>query len=409
MPGVAIGGDIYPRINSSHRIHILCDRFYLHCDPTASHYLKILLDTILGVRQFRNEIIWHYSGWNKILRNHFEKRHDIILFYGRSNKQLFKGYSIHWQTKEEYIKLRKQKLRRDENDREYVLSDGGGGKRVKRFIEDAMKLGRPVDNVWHIDKLNNSSKERLGYPTQKPEALLERIIKASSNKGDIVLDPFCGCGTTISMAQRLERKWIGIDITHLATNLIKFRLRNQFGIEQGKHYKVMGEPEDLNGAKELAQQNRYEFQYWALSLIDAKPYGDKKKGADTGIDGFMYFQDFEGKKKKLETIIIQVKSGHVGVKDIRDLGHVVDRENAAIGIFITLEEPTKPMLKEAVVKGYYKPNHLAKKFPKIQILTIKDLLDKKQPDVPITYEIYKKAKKHHDPQLDVLKGMNNDE
>jgi site-specific DNA-methyltransferase (adenine-specific) len=169
---------------------------------------------------------------------------------------------------------------------------------------------------WDIPIINASAKERLGYPTQKPEALLERIIKASSDKGDLVLDPFCGCGTAIVMAQKEKRNWIGIDITHLAINLIKWRLKEMFNLEPKRDYKVVGEPEDLAGAKELAADSRYQFQYWASSLIDGKPYGDKKKGADTGIDAYIHFSDEENITKKA---IVQVKSGHVGVRDIRVL------------------------------------------------------------------------------------------
>jgi site-specific DNA-methyltransferase (adenine-specific) len=359
---------------------------YLHCDPTASHYLKILMDTIFGKKTFRNEIVWHYTGWNKIMEDHFERRHDIILFYTKSDQPSFNSYAIPWKDKAEYVKVRKQKIRKDEMGKEYVLSDKGSGKRVERYLEDALLYGKPVDDVWEIDKLTSSAKERLGYPTQKPEALLERIINASSVKGDVVLDPFCGCGTTIAVSQRLKRNWIGIDVTHLAINLIKLRMNDMFNIKPKKDYIVIGEPEDIDGAMELASQNRYQFQWWSISLIEhARPYQDKKKGSDTGIDGIVYF---EGDKKA----IIQVKSGHVSVKDIRDLGHVIDREKAEIGIFITLEEPTAPMKKEALQKGFYKSKFFKKDYLKIQILTIKKLLDGKKPDIPLQVEILKKAK-----------------
>lgn len=359
---------------------------YLHCDPTASHYLKILMDTIFGKKNFRNEIIWHYSGWNKILKDKFESRSDTILFYAKE-ENIFNGFSVPWESEDEYVKKRKQKIRVDEQGRKYVLSDAGGGKRIKRYLDEALKYGSPVDNVWDIDKINNSSKERLGYPTQKPVVLLERILKASSNEGDIVLDPFCGCGTTIAAAQKLRRKWIGIDITHLAINLIKLRLQDAYRLQPKQDYDVIGEPEDLAGANELASQNRYQFQWWALSLINARPYQDKKMGSDTGIDGLLYFQD---EKEKIQKAIVQVKSGHVSVSHIRDLGHVMDREKAEIGIFITLEEPTKPMRTEAAQKGFYK-SVTEVQYPKIQIKTVDELLRDNHLNIPTRHISHKKA------------------
>ena len=265
---------------------------YLHCDPTASHYLKMLMDAVFGVGNFRNEIIWHYSGWNKKLMASFESRTDILLFYGKGKpeEQIFNSYARPWASVDKYVKVRKQKIRTEDDGRQYVLSDAGGGKRIHRYIDEAMATGAYVDNVWNIDKLNNSSKERLGYPTQKPEALLERIIEASSNEGDLVLDPFCGCGTTIAVSERLHRRWIGIDITHLAVTLMKHRLHDTFG-EDLSPYEIIGDPKDLTGARALALENRYQFEWWALGLVEAQPAQDKKKGADKGVDGLIYFID----------------------------------------------------------------------------------------------------------------------
>jgi len=413
---------------------------YLHCDPTASHYLKILMDGIFGIQNFRNEICWKrtsshsdskkwshihdillfYAGggftWNPVYlphdpeyvknfyRFHDEKGqyrlHEIIRTASMGPRPnlvyKYKGYTPEWGWRR--IRPKVEALDRDGR----IEWSSTGRPYLKRYLHE--QKGTLASSLWiDIPPISGMATERLGFPTQKPEALLDRIIIASSNEGEIILDPFCGCGTTISAAQKLGRIWIGIDITHLATNLIKFRMRNQFGLEQGKQYKVIGEPEDLTGARQLAKQDRYQFQYWALSLIDARPYGDKKKGADTGIDGFMYFQDYEGKKRQVETIIVQVKSGHVGVKDIYEFGHVIDRENAAIGIFITLENPTKPMTKEAVIKGFYKPKFIPRQFPKIQILTIKEILAGKNPDIPPFVEApYKKAARHDGGQMDVL-------
>jgi site-specific DNA-methyltransferase (adenine-specific) len=257
-------------------------------------------------------------------------------------------------------------------------------------LQSLNPLGKQPDDWWQIQPIAPSSGERLGYPTQKPEVLLERIILASSNKGDTVLDPFCGCGTTITVAQRLSRQWVGIDITHLATNLIKKRLKDMFDLEPKKDYLVIGEPEDLTGAEELANQNRYQFQWWALSLINARPYGDKKKGKDTGIDGYIYFNEDMGKVAKG---IVSVKSGNVSARDIRDLGHVMDREQAELGILITLKDPTRDMNKEAAGKGLYRFTLLNKDYARIQILTVEDLFNGKKPDIPSIYQIstYKKA------------------
>jgi site-specific DNA-methyltransferase (adenine-specific) len=250
----------------------------------------------------------------------------------------------------------------------------------------------PLQDVWDdINPVNPVAKERLGYPTQKPEALLERIIKESSNEGDLVLDPFCGCGTSISVAERLHRRWIGLDITHLAISLMRHRLNDAFGAELSP-YEVIGDPKDLSSAVALAQEDRYQFQWWALSLIDARPV-HYKKGADHGIDGVIhFFDDNSGRAKKA---VVQVKSGHVKVGDVRDLKGVIEREKAEIGFFITLESPTSPMLKEAAAAGFYIPKHFpGYKFPKLQILTIEELLNGKQAEYPrMNVATFKKAER----------------
>jgi site-specific DNA-methyltransferase (adenine-specific) len=239
--------------------------------------------------------------------------------------------------------------------------------------------------------------ERLGYPTQKPLALLERIIESSSNEGDVVLDPFCGCGTAVVAAQKLNRKWIGIDITHLSIALMKFRLLNSFDIKAGKDYQVVGEPQDLASAKQLAQDNRYQFQFWALSLIDAKPLGGEegskqgKKGADKGIDGVIAFLD--DAKSNMKSALVQVKSGHVSSSQIRDLVGTVQRENAALGIFITLEPATKDMNEEAFSAGWYTSELWQKKYPRIQILSIDQLLNGAEAQMPPSQRGYKKAER----------------
>ncbi len=349
---------------------------YLHCDPTASHYLKILMDTIFGKRSFRNEIIWCYRGAGYPKKD-FGRRHDVIFRYSKTANYVFNLDDV----REEYAEATKERFKH------YI----GNVRNGKDFgVQSLHTMGKQPDDWWQIQPIAPSAKERLGYPTQKPEALLEKIIKASSNEMEKVLDPFCGCGTSIAVAHRLKRKWVGIDVTHLAINLIKYRMKHMFGLEVKKDYTVVGEPQDLAGAKELASQNRYQFQWWASSLIDAKPYCDKKKGADTGIDAIVYFHD---EKDKIGRAIVQVKSGKVSVKDIRDLGHVIDREDAQIGIFITLEKPTREMKKEAAGKGYYESKTFNGKFPRIQILTIEDLFSGKKPSTPPSLSVYKKAER----------------
>jgi len=386
---------------------------YLHCDSTASHYLKILMDAIFGIRNFRNEIIWQRTGAHSDAKR-WGKVTDTILFYSKGMKYNWHPQYIEYA--DEYIKERYKYIDKDSGRlywRNTMTAAGQGGARyfrgvlkeppsgthwrfsqeeinrmeaegriyyspsgmpyVKSFLDE--RQGKAVQCIWTDIVMSKSGRERLGYPTQKPEALLERIIKSSSSERDIILDPFCGCGTALVAAQKLNRQWVGIDITHLAIATMKWRLDTMFpGIE----YKVIGEPKDLSSVVELAKQNKYQFQWWAVSLIGGQPYGDKKKGADTGIDGYLYFMD---EKDKVKKAIISVKGGGTSVKDIRDLGHVIDREKAEIGIFITLEHPTRPMETEAVTKGFYH-SPLGKDYPRIQILTIEELLNGDKPDIP---------------------------
>jgi site-specific DNA-methyltransferase (adenine-specific) len=260
--------------------------------------------------------------------------------------------------------------------------------RPRRKLRPSEKELNPIGNCWiDIPPINSQAQERLGYPTQKPQALLERIISASSNEGDLVLDPFCGCGTAVHAAQKLKREWVGIDITHLAISLIEKRLNDAF---PGIKYEVHGTPKDLEGARALATQDKYQFQWWAVSLVNAVPFGGKKKGADSGIDGLIYFKP-EG--KTTEKAIVSVKGGdNVNVAMVRDLAHVVDREKAKIGVFITLADSTGPMRTEAVKAGYYET--LYGKYPKIQIVTIEDLFNGKQPNIPLVDSAsFKKAPK----------------
>lgn len=386
------------RVVEIHRVLKPTGSFYLHCDPTSSHYLKLVLDAVFCSQsgEFQNEIIWHYSGWNARLKESFSSRHDIIFFYSKRPVQKFNSYALNWGSEEEYARLRKQKVQIDSYGKKYVLSDAGKGKRVKRYLEEAMAYGRPVDDVWDIDKLNNSSKERLGYPTQKPEALLERIIEASSNEGDVVLDAYCGCGTTVAVAQRLNRQWIGIDITYQSISLILKRVEKTFGSDAVSQIKVDGIPKDINSAVALANRNddrtRKEFEKWAiLTYSNNRATINQKKGADRGIDGFAFFlEEGEGNKR----IVLQVKSGNVSSRDIRDLYGTMTRENAAMAIFITLKTPTSEMVKEANACGFYQHKVMGRSYPCIQIVTLKEILENgKRLDIPLSLEVLRSAEK----------------
>lgn len=255
---------------------------------------------------------------------------------------------------------------------EVIQPKPGSVPRFKRYLDE--QKGKPIGDIWtDIPAINSQAAERLGYPTQKPEALLERIIQASSNEGDIVLDPFCGCGTAIAAAQSLNRKWIGIDITHLAIGLIKQRLHDKFGESIKSTYQVFGEPTDLAGARRLAEDDKFQFEAWALSMLGARPSGQVRRGADKGIDGRLFFHDDNSGKSK--QVILSVKGGHVEHSHIRDLRGVLDREEAQIGVLITLLPASKPMLKEAASAGFYNtPGFPDPKFPRIQILTIEEML-----------------------------------
>jgi site-specific DNA-methyltransferase (adenine-specific) len=270
-----------------------------------------------------------------------------------------------------------------------VQGKPGSVPRQKRYLDEMP--GVPIQDLWmDIGPIGAQAAERLHYPTQKPIALLERIIETSSDPGDVVLDPFCGCGTALIAAQKLGRKWIGMDVTFLAISVMKARLRDSFGLED---VPVIGSPTEIEGARSLAQSpdGRYQFQWWALALIDAQPVGGiEKKGADRGIDGKITFTNHEG---KLDQILVSVKSGKVNSSQVRDLKGTVEREKAAIGLFLTLEEPSKEMKREADTAGLYHSEIWNKDYPKIQIITIAELLAGKKPNLPaFVTPTYRKAK-----------------
>jgi DNA modification methylase len=400
-----------PRLVELRRALKQTGSLYLHCDPTASHYLKMLLDAIFGPQNLMNEIIWkRYGAHNDAQR--FGPIHDTILFYRRSSATPFNRQYLPYDP--DYVEQRfrfvdsegrrfaeqnlssphprpnltypfrarngvtypppangwKYTLERmrelDQAGHLHCPAKRTGRLRLKNYLDEMP--GVPLQDVWtDVGMLGGTSPERLGYQTQKPEALLERIIAASSNEGDVVLDPFCGCGTTIAAAQKLGRRWIGIDITNLAISLIRHRLADTFG--DSAEYEVIGEPVSLPDAAQLAQDDPYQFQWWALGLVGARPV-EQKKGADKGIDGRIYFH--EGDTTKTKQIILSVKAGHVTVAHLRDLRGVLDREKAEIGVLLCMDEPTAPMRKEAANVGFYKSPW--GQHPRLQILTIEDLL-----------------------------------
>jgi site-specific DNA-methyltransferase (adenine-specific) len=272
-----------------------------------------------------------------------------------------------------------------------VQTRPGAVPQLKRYLDE--QRGRPIGDVWtDIPPINSQAAERLGYPTQKPERLIERIVRMASGEGDVVLDPFCGCGTTIAVAQRLNRAWIGIDITHLAISLMKHRLRDTFGEGVRESYEVFGEPVDLHGARALAEQDPFQFQWWALGLVGARP-ADQKRGADRGIDGRLFFHD-DAESQETRQIVLSVKSGKAQVAHVRDLRGVADREKAAVGVLITLLEPTRNMRTEAASAGFYE-SPWGTKHPRLQILTVQELLGGQKIDMPPSRDLrtLKKAPK----------------
>ena len=431
-----------PRLVELHRVLKPTGSLYLHCDPTASHYLRVLLDGVFGAKDFRNEIIWKRRvGMSSAVHesNSFGVCTDIILFYAKSDQcEFHPQYNLNSPEYQAYIEERftmvDEKGRRfqptslvnpayrpnliyeykgykppangwmitkgkmeqwDKEGRIYFPKEKDGRLRRKSFADELK--GMPIQNLWlDIPEINSQAQERLGYPTQKPQALLERIISASTNPGGLVLDPFCGRGTTIHAAQKLGRHWVGIDVTYLAINLIKRRLRDAFGEEL--QFEEKGQPTDFESAKRLAEMDKFQFQHWALSLIDARPLkeGDGK-GADRGVDGLLYFYESKDERRK---IIVQVKSGGVKRGDVATLLGDVNNQKAAGGILLTLEKPTKPMRDEAADAGRYESKLWHDKdYPKVQILTIEGLLNKtERVNAPPQMNPFAKAQREAKPE-----------
>ncbi len=407
------------RLVELHRVLKPTGSLYLHCDPTADHYLKLLLDAVFGPVQFTNEIIWRrYGAHNDVGQGsrHFGRVHDLLLLYVKGPapatwNQLFtpldpayiestyrlvdpktgqrftttpmtgpggaaKGNPVfEWKGHTRAWRYSRETMERLETEGRLHYSKTGYV-RQKLYLDESR--GVPVQDVWNdIPSLSGAHKERLGYPTQKPIALMERIIATSSNPGDVVLDPFCGCGTTIDAAQALGRRWVGIDITHLAVGLIKHRLVGRYGPDIAKTYRTVGEPTTVDDARVLAREDPFQFQAWALGLVGARIATSDKKGGDKGIDGRLYFHEGDGETRQ---IVFSVKAGHLVPAFVRDLSGVLTREKAEIGVLISFEEPTSGMRAEAAEAGFYTSPW--GKHPRIQLRTVGELLDGKAIDYP---------------------------
>lgn len=429
------------RLQELHRVLKPTGSLYLHCDSTASHYLKIILDAIFGPENFKTEIVWKRTTAHSNVQRTYGYVTDSILYYQKSTACTWN--QVYTRPNESEIvslfpnvdsdgrRWRSENLRNpgirpnlhypytasngvtyqphpngwtvslermqqlDKEGRLHFPSKLGGRLRSKLYADEW--LGVKLQNLWDdIPPIGAQAAERLGYPTQKPVALLERIILASSNPGDVVLDPFAGCGTTIAAAQKLGRRWVGIDVTHLSIALLKYRLKDSFGLVERRDYALRGEPEDLSSAHQLAQDDRYQFQWWALSLIRARPMASSgeskregKKGADQGMDGVITFiDDAPGKPKR---VLVQVKSGKVRSGDVRDLIGTIEANHASMGVFITLEPPTREMQTAAAAAGMYHSPGWDRDYPRLQILTIAELLAGAEVKMPPAQGTFKPA------------------
>ena len=397
-----------PRLLELRRVLKDTGSIYLHCDPTASHYLKMLMDAVYGPEHFINELIWQRTNAKGLAFSRFASNHDVILMYAKADSRTWNPqYTPHdpdYVTKfyrfvepdtgrryrladltnpnhnrpnltYEFLDVtrvwRWTRERMEEANKKGVVvqSHPGGVPALKRYLDE--QEGNAVSDIWvDIPPIGAQAAERMGYPTQKPQALLERIIQASSNEGDVVLDPFCGCGTAVAAAQKLNRQWVGIDITYLSIDLIAGRLRKT-GLTEGKDFVIKGAPADVLGADQLAARAPFQFQYWALSRIPGAMPSDRKTG-DHGVDGVLHFWD-PAKASKAGKGVISVK-GTIAVNPgmVRDLAGTVDHQDADFGILVTLQEPTEGMRTEARKAGVYKYNN-QREIPRLQLISAADL------------------------------------
>ncbi|SIE26303.1 DNA methyltransferase [Mycobacteroides abscessus] len=423
-----------PRLLQLHRVLKPTGSLFLHCDPTMSHYLKVLLDAMFDARNFRNEIIWNRTAAKALQTTRVARNHDVILAYGKSENFIFNSDAMFAPYDETDLdaKTREKYSLKDKDGRRYQLTslinpaanrpnltyeflgvtrvwrwtkermqaayEGGQvvqtapGRvpRLKRYLDE--QRGKPLSDVWtDITPINARAAERLGYPTQKPVALLERIIKLTTNPGDVVLDPFCGCGTTVDAAQRLGREWVGVDITQLAVDVITKRLQHTFGSEVFDQIRITGIPKDLGGARALFDRSPLEFETWAVTMVNAEP--NRKQVADKGVDGIARFP--LGGKGQIGKLIVSVKGGKtIGPAMVRELLGAVEARKAQMGVLITLAPPTRGVTDAIDHGGVFTHPANGQKYPRLQHITVADLLAKKRPQVPPTFLPYIAAQKH---------------
>jgi len=396
------------RINEIQRVLKNTGSFFLHCDPTASHYLKLICDAVFCSQggDFLNEIVWCYKSRPQS-KKYFGKKHDIIFWYSKSSDYYFDWKSVvrslSESTKKKYRLI-------DKKGRLYRLQGRGiTGSPIKSakdvdqkweltnpelVVRDYLdkKVGVALEDWWYIEIINQSAKERLGYPTQKPLELLKRIIKCTTKEGDIVLDCYCGCGTTVDAAEELKRKWIGVDITYNSISLIEYRLMNTYNNDV--NYKLFGIPRDIESAKALAERSdstRKEFEKWAiLTFTKNRAMINEKKGGDGGIDGRARIHD----KDEWKDVLFSVKSGKYTIDMVRAFRDTITSNNAICGFMIVMEKPTKGMIQISKEMGNYKGTYV-KEIPKMQFIMVSDIIDMtaEYPFLEFTMDVIKKAEK----------------
>lgn len=386
---------------------------YLHCDPTASHYLKIVMDNIFGAENFRNEIVWCYGKWSN-KANCFQRNTDTILFYGKSENAKFNVLR-------EFSDDKKRKMEKGWITNTVRSAKSSSGRIRQLIVYDREKAaaaikkgnydnvvyvdgqGSPMRNWWHIPHLNSQAKERTGYPTQKPLALLKRIIEASTDEGDVVLDPFCGCGTAVVAAHQLKRKFVGVDISLFAVETVAYsRLLNEAKMPE-KDIRVLGIPMDLSQAQRLAKDDPFAFEIFAVEACVPGMVANKSQRRDKGIDGkgwLLYPVKENGKKKSL--ILAQVKAGKPTLSHVRDFAHVIQAtEGAVAGVFITVEKAEKGhwtdgMREVAAQLGTFRHEHSMEEFERLQHWHIGQFFYKsarqRLPHLPELLDPYKKEK-----------------
>ncbi len=385
-----------PRLVELRRVLKKSASLYVHCDPTASHYLKVLLDGVFGPACFRNEVIWRYRRWPAKARR-FQRMHDVLLFYTacpatpHTFNTLF-GYEKLAESTLKTFGTRKQRADFSSGHRKPSVEEGDShGPPLSDFweIDELHAEGLPLSDAWQVGVIAAIGTERTGYPTQKPEALLERVIRASSNEGDVVLDPFCGCGTAIAVAERLKRRWIGIDVTHLAISVI--RSSDRF---KNVELEVRGEPTDVDEAHRLAERDPVQFRWWILGRAGARP-SDRNKGPAAGVDGELFFSDAAGERTH-ERVIVSVENGPLQVSHVRELRRVLARGGATLAVLLTLRDATPEVFAEAAEAGVYPSG--AARHPRIQIVTARDLLEGRGIDYPGTnVTTFKKTRRTSGP------------